>query len=189
MRRGKRAEAAGAAPSPDEGDPLRRAYVAALARLARRDHTTLELRRALARAGHDEDAVDHALRRLKTERYVDDDAFAARYARSRMQHQALGRHRVRHELRRKGVTRTQAETGLQQALSEVSETDTVDALARRWWRQHPTRGTDEAPGRRLRRLWAFLIRRGFPADLVHARLRLLWPRWSDALEGLEAPEE
>ena len=35
----------------------------------------------------------------------------------------------------------------------------------------------------------FLIRRGFPAGLVQDRLRVLWPRWGDALEGLEPAEE
>ena len=66
------------------------------------------------------------------------------------------------------------------------ETDdlALDAQARRFWR---TRAADE-PARRVRKLWVFLVRRGFPADLVQARLRRLWPRWSDALEGLE-PED
>jgi hypothetical protein len=44
------------------------------------------------------------------------------------------------------------------------------------------------PERRLPRLWAFLLRRGFAASLVHERLKALWPRWSDALEGLEPLE-
>jgi hypothetical protein len=61
----------------------------------------------------------------------------------------------------------------------------VDGLARRFWR---SRERDE-PAHRLRKLWAFLIRRGFPADLVQARLRALWPRWSDALDGLEPVDE
>ena len=61
----------------------------------------------------------------------------------------------------------------------------LESVARRFWK---SRQADE-PERRLRKLWAFLVRRGFPADLVHARLRALWPRWSDALEGLEPEDE
>ena len=38
--------------------------------------------------------------------------------------------------------------------------------------------------RRVQKLWAFLLRRGFPAELVGARLRALWPRWADALLDL-----
>ncbi len=44
------------------------------------------------------------------------------------------------------------------------------------------------PARRLPRLWAFLLRRGFAPRLVHARLAALWPRWADALAGLEPAE-
>jgi len=38
---------------------------------------------------------------------------------------------------------------------------------------------------RTRRLWAFLMRRGFPAGLVQERLRALWPAQGEILEGLE----
>jgi regulatory protein len=168
------------APSP----PLS-PYARALARLARRDHSEQEIRRALRRDGFDDDAADETVARLRRERYLDDAGFAARLARSRMAHSGLGRHRVRMELRKKGVTRATAEAGLQEALAEVPESEVLDGLARRFWKSHDS---DEPP-HRLRKLWAFLVRRGFPADLVHERLRALWPRWREALEGLEASGE
>lgn len=160
-------------------------YVLALRRLARRDHSEHEIRRALLRDGVAEEAIEKTVLRLRRERYLDDAGFAARLARSRMAHAGLGRHRVRLELRKKGVRRATAEAGLKEALDEVSEADVLDGLARRFWRSRQA----DAPPHRLRKLWAFLVRRGFPADLVHARLRGLWPRWSDALEGLEPAED
>ena len=156
------------------------AYARALGRLARRDHSVEELRRALRRAGYGEAEIDHALARLTAERYLDDAGFAARFARSRIARHGLGRHRVRQGLRARGVARATAEAGLQEALADVSEAETLEALARRYWRQHK----DEAAPRRLQKLWVFLLRRGFPADLVGARLRALWPRWADALLDL-----
>jgi regulatory protein len=168
-----------------EAPPSPSPYQRALARLARRDHSEAEIQRALLRDGFDDAAIDAALRRLRAERYLDDQGFAARYARSRMRYQGLGRHRVRQELRKKGVSKPVAEVGVKEALAEVPEADTLDALARRYWR---SKASDE-PTRRLRKLWAFLVRRGFPADLVHTRLRALWPRWKDALEGLEPVDE
>ncbi|HSB62109.1 MAG TPA: RecX family transcriptional regulator, partial [Vicinamibacteria bacterium] len=107
------------------------------------------------------------------------------YARSRLAGHGLGRLRVRGGLDRRGVERGPAEAGLRAALEEVSEPAVLEALARRYWRQH---GRDE-PARRLCKLWAFLLRRGFPAPLVEERLRALWPRWSDALAGLEPAAE
>jgi regulatory protein len=156
-----------------------------LRRLARRDHSELEIRQALRREGFAEEAVDETILRLRRQRYLDDAGFAARLARSRLAHSGLGRNRVRLELRRKGVRRATVEAGLEEALGEVSEAEVLDALARRLWR---SRAADD-PASRIRKLWMFLVRRGFPSDLVHARLRALFPRWRDALEGLEMAEE
>ena len=47
----------------------------------------------------------------------------------------------------------------------------------------------DEPRKRLRKLWAFLMRRGFPFPVVQESLKRLWPRWSDALDGLEPEEE
>jgi SOS response regulatory protein OraA/RecX len=87
-------------------------------------------------------------------------------------------------LKRKGVAPDVAEAGIQAALEQVSEADVLDRLARRHWRASATK----QPDRRLRNLWAFLLRRGFPATLILSRLKALWPRWQDALEGLEPAE-
>jgi SOS response regulatory protein OraA/RecX len=162
-----------------------RAWRAAVAILARRDMAAEELRRALLAKAHSEAAVEAALDRLRRERTLDDAALAARYARSRLQYHGQGQHRVRQGLRRKGVTGAIMEAGIREALGEVSESGVLDRLARRYWTQRRR----DAPARRLRGLWAFLVRRGFPATLVHERLRKLWPRWSDALEGLEPEAE
>lgn len=160
-------------------------YLRALGRLARRDHSEQEMRRGLKRDGFSEEEVEDTVVRLRRERYLDDAGFAARLARSRMAHSGIGRNRVRLELRKKGIRPTTAEAGLKEALAEIAEHEILDGIARRFWK---SREKDE-PRHRLRKLWAFLIRRGFPAGLVHDRLRALWPRWSDALEGLEPADE
>ena len=160
------------------------AYQRALRRLARRDHSVAELRRALLERDHDPAEVEAALERLRRERYLDDAGFAERFARSRMQHQGLGRIRIRQGLRQRGVDRGTTEAGIAGALGEVDEREVLDGLARRYWRQHAA----VEPARRLPRLWAFLLRRGFSPGLVRDRLCGLWPRWRDALEGLEPAE-
>jgi regulatory protein len=164
----------GAAPPPT-------AYRRAILRLARRDHTVAELRRALLQRGHEPEEVEQALDRLRQERYLDDTGYAERFARSRLAHQGLGRSRIRQALRVRGVSRGETEAGITTALREIDEQAVVDQLARRYWKQH----VSVEPARRLPRLWAFLVRRGFAVGLVHARLKALWPRWADALEGLD----
>jgi regulatory protein len=155
----------------------------ALGRLARRDHSEAELRRLLARKGFSADVVDETLSWLRSQKFLDDEGFAARFARSRVAHHGLGRNRVRQALGARGVSRAIIEKGVAEALRDVSETEALEALARRYWRQH---GRDEPP-QRIRKLWAFLLRRGFPPGLVRERLSKLWPRWREGLEDL--PED
>ena len=125
--------------------------------------------------------MEAALARLRSERLVDDAGFAARYARSRLEHQGQGRYRLDRALRRKGVAKDVAQAGILSALEQVSESEVLDRLARRYWRASATK----PPEKRLRNLWGFLLRRGFPATLILSRLKALWPRWQDALDGLE----
>jgi regulatory protein len=157
------------------------AYQRALRRLSRRDHSEQEIRRALAGKGHEDTEIDEAITRLRRERALDDAGFAARFARSRMEWAGLGRNRIRRDLGARGVARSTTEAALREAAGEVSEGEILEKVARRYWSLH---ATDE-PARRLQKLWAFLLRRGFPAGLVQERLRVLWPRWADALDGLE----
>jgi regulatory protein len=171
-------------PRSASAGPPPSAYQRALRRLAQRDQSEVELRRALGERGHTEEEIDEALDRLRAQRYVDDDAYAERFARSRLANQGLGRRRIRQGLRQRGLSPEKVEAGLRAALKDVSEDEVLDALARRYWAQ---RGRVE-PARRLPRLWGFLLRRGFAAAHVRRRLQVLWPRWSDALEGLEPTE-
>jgi regulatory protein len=168
-------------PRSATGAPAPSAYQRALRRLARRDHSVAELRRALEARGHEPEEIGAAIERLRRERYLDDASYAERYARSRLAHQGQGRGLIRQGLRQRGVSRPEAEAGLAGALREVDERAVLDSLARRYWRQHAR----VEPARRLPRLWAFLLRRGFAPGLVRDRLSALWPRWADALEGLE----
>jgi len=171
-------------PRSATGAPVPSAYQRALRRLSLRDHSVAELRRVLKGRGHLSDEIEAAIERLRRERYLDDLGFAERFARSRLAHQGHGRALIRQGLRRRGVARAETEAGIAGALREVDEKAVLDSLARRYWRQHAR----VEPTQRLPRLWAFLVRRGFAAGLVRDRLNALWPRWSDALEGLEPAE-
>ena len=143
------------------------------------------MRRALARAGYEPAVVDAVLARLAEYKYLDDAGYAARVARTRLRHDGMGRHRIRQDLRLRGVDRKIAEAGIAEATAEVPEAEALDRAAQRYWKAHAS----DDPGKRLRKLWAFLVRRGFPAGLVHDRLGALWPRWREALDGLEPAED
>jgi regulatory protein len=169
---------------PDDSDSEKRAYLKAISRLSRREMSAAEVRKGLTRDGFEEVAIEGAIARLRERRYIDDSRLGEQFARSRMSDRGYGRAWVRQALSQKGLSRGIIESSLRTALADVSEADVIDRLARRYWRQK----AGHAPERRLKGLWAFLIRRGFPAGLVGDRLRTLWPRWGDALAGLEPAE-
>jgi regulatory protein len=184
VRRAARARGQ-APPRRQAANPPPTAYRRAILRLARRDHTSAELRLALIERGHEALEVEEAIARLQREHYLDDRGYAARFARSRLQHNGLGRLRISQALRQRGVPAGELESGLAAALAEVDEPALFERLARRYWRLQAR----VEPSRRLPRLWVFLLRRGFPPALVRERLHALWPRWADALDGLEPPDE
>jgi len=162
------------------------AYQAALRRLASRDHSEQELRRVLLRRGFPTSDIERAIERLRSARYLDDAGFARRFALSRLATRGLGRNRIRAALRQRGVPRSLAEAGLDYALGEVAESELLDELATKYWKRHAR----DDPRKRVIKLRAFLLRRGFTADVVADRLRSLWPDWSAELSDWEAtPEE
>ena len=169
---------------PDDPSSPKLAYAKAIARLARREMSSAEVRQGLRRDGFEDAAIEGAVGRLHEQRYLDDLRLGERFARSRLADRGYGRNRVRQALSQKGLSRGIIDRSLRTALTDVSEADAIDRLARRYWRQK----LGQAPERRLKGLWAFLVRRGFPAGLVADRLRVLWPRWGDALAGLEPVE-
>ncbi len=180
-----RRRARGVSPGPPPPRTAAAAYLKAVTRLAHRDRSEHEIRSGLLRDGFSAEIAEETVQRLRGERALDDAGYAARFARTRLRFGGLGQNRVRQELRIKGVGRGTAEAGLREALTDVPEADTVETLARRYWKAH----TADEPKKRLRKLWAFLLRRGFPGGLVQERLRGLWPGWRDALDGLEPVED
>jgi len=159
------------------------AYKRAIARLARRDHSEGEVRRALLEEGHGKEEVEDVISRLRSRRLLDDEAFALRFARRGFDRH-YGRNHLRSALAHKGLAPSVVERGLKEALAQRSEAEGLEEVAQRYWRQ---RASDDPP-LRMRKLWGFLVRRGFPSDLVLERLRVLWPSWRDALDDLDDQE-
>ncbi|MEX2570530.1 MAG: regulatory protein RecX [Gemmatimonadota bacterium] len=155
--------------SPDdlralESDDLAwRAREAALRLLSYRPRTESELRRRLRTKDFPSEIIERCTRTLVASGLVDDGGFARSYVRDRLRARPSGRARLLAELRRKGVTEAEAESAVDEALAEISETE-LD-LARRATGKFARRRAED-PARRRRRLYGFLSRRGFPSDVI-----------------------
>src|SRR6266498_3672766 len=107
-------------------DDLDRCYVAALRILGYRFNSAVELRRKLRAKGFDDDAVASTLERLRSEKWLDDDRFAAAYVRTRLQ-KRIGRLRIRRELMAAGVDDDTAERALRENLTAEGEEEHLRA--------------------------------------------------------------
>ena len=96
--------------------------------LARSDRTTAQIERLLAAKGASPSQVRAAIRRLTSLRYLDDVAFAARWAGRRLARMPMGRARLQVELLATGCPEHIVRATLRATYRKVNERD----LAMHW---------------------------------------------------------
>src|SRR5436190_11517250 len=94
-------------------------YVEALRMLARRELSEAQVRQRLARRGHEDDAIDEAVVRLKAERAIDDARVAEAIARTETAVKRRGKLRVRRQIESAGVSSAEARRAVTDAFQEI----------------------------------------------------------------------
>lgn len=141
-------------------------YVQALGWLARRELSSMQVRRRLARRGVEPEAIEAAVERLTRERALDDRRVALAYARTAVTIKRRGRDRVLREITALGVAKPVAAAAVSEVFGDVDERALLEqALARRWPEGRPLTLPDR------QRLYRTLVRQGFRSDAVLAALR------------------
>ena len=141
-------------------------YDRALNMLAARARSSRELERLLLRKGEAPANVEQAITRLTGAGFLDDAAYARQFARSKAAGAGLTKRRVEQELRKRGVDREVAGQAIDDVFlsEELSEEALVDRAAQKKLR---SLGSVD-PATRVRRLYAYLARRGYSPDQVRA---------------------
>jgi regulatory protein len=138
------------------------AYVDALRLLAARELSESQVRRRLARKGHEEVEVDAAIERLKLERALDDERVAAAVARTETHVKRRGRLRVRRQIESAGISAEVARRATEAAFAEVDDDALVEsALGRRLKGDRAIENQRE-----FERLYRFLAGQGFETDQI-----------------------
>jgi len=160
-------------PSPVPADPedaRKAAHGAALRLLAGREMSTARLRERLGARGYPEDVIQGIVERLTRVGVLDDRRAALAAARTLVAVRHRGRHRVARELEGLGFSKELAQDATESVLAETDEREVVAKVV-----ASKLRGRRSIPDpASYRRLFAALLRRGFPADLIRTALRPYW---------------
>ena len=147
------------------GDDLERqkAFDVAWRFLAQRDRTEAEVRRHFVTKRVDPGFVEEVVAALLEGGYIDDAAFAGRFAADRRNLDQWGADRIERRLKELGVDRH-----LIQAAIGAGEHDELGAACELLARRFPA--APETP-RDLERALGFLVRKGYDLELAHDALR------------------
>lgn len=153
------------------------AKAAAYDLLARKAWSRRDLIARLKRRGAPDDVARRVVAELEERGYVDDSAFARQWADGRARR--LGSHRLREELRQRGIAKPLADAAVGAAFGDGEEMERALEAARKRLSSLAKRSPSRAPAR----LRDFLLRRGYPAEVVISVVRQLCKveaeRWDD----------
>ena len=148
------------------GDP-RSIEAAAVRLLARREHSTAELRRKLQARGHPQALVAEVVDRLAGKRLVSDERYVASFVHHHAE-RGQGPVRIRAELRQQGIS----DGDITEAFAQALERGAVDwmRLAAMVRRRRFGAGRPHGAAERAKQA-RFLQYRGFEADQIRAALQ------------------
>ena len=155
-------------------------FEVALRKLESRARTVFEMRRHLRQRGFDAERVAEVLGRLSRLGYLDDRAYALRYAVWAANEKPMGRRRVAQELIRRGVARDLIDRALEETFGPDQEASALERALNK-----ASRGVTMPPDEKTRRRVAsFLMRRGFGPSQTMAAVRA-WAAGGGAAEEFE----
>ena len=138
-----------------------KAWHKALRLLEYRPRSKKEIVRRLETAGFAEDIIEETLTRLEQAGLVDDLEFSKSWVSHRLTENAIGKTRIRWELRQKGVPTEVIEEAVSAIGTDTEYQLAMDTAKRRW-----ERDKDLDLNSKRRRLASYLRRRGFDWDVI-----------------------
>lgn len=158
--------------SPDPGprgersEERDRARTVAHRYLAHKPRTEQEVRRRLDRADVPSSVAEDLVYELREQGYVDDESYAREFA-SQRNERDYGPYRVEKDLRSRGVAQETIDAAIAEVFERGELRETVRELARTRWGRYQR---DEDARRRKKKVHDYLVRRGFPFDLIREAL-------------------
>ena len=144
-----------------EAEQYKQALITSLRLLAASPKSGTELRKKLAAKGYSDTVVTRALKTLAAQGILDDSLYAKDLVTRLTQFKAAGKHRVAFELKRHGVP-IKIQNELLGSITSDEEASRALELARLKW----TGWLKLDPQKRKKRLYDFLIRKGYDFQIA-----------------------
>jgi regulatory protein len=138
------------------------AYIDGLKMLARRELSEHQVRERLARKGHEDDAIEVAIARLREERALDDARVAEAIARTETSIRRRGKLRVRMQIQRAGIDKSIAKRAVDDVFGTIDDEALIEASLSKRLRGRETIADD----REFQRLYRYLAGQGFESDRI-----------------------
>ncbi|MFV0544029.1 MAG: regulatory protein RecX [Marinicella pacifica] len=145
-----------------DADQLAKAKSSAMASLAMREHSVLELQQKLARKNYTAAVIDQVVTELQQQNFLSNERFAEVYWRQRAE-KGFGPVKISLELQQKGLEEAIIEHGL--VAAEVDFEALIQRVYQKQYHNKPCRDLKDKARRQ-----GFLFRRGFPADAIRSVL-------------------
>lgn len=137
---------------------------------AYQERSHAEVRQKLYGYGLWKDDVEAMMALLITEDYLNEERFAIAYAGGHFRVKHWGRIKIRYELRQKQVSEYNIKRGLE-SIDEEDYLKVLSSLAKEKW--NSVSYADQTDFIRSAKTQAYLIQKGFEADLVQSTIRLI----------------
>lgn len=145
-----------------EKEELFQAKQSAFHLLSYKARTEKEIRDRLSKKGFGSVAIDHTVKYLKENRYLDDLTFARSYIRDRANLGKYGTVRIKRELLQKGIEKEVIEELLQEEINAETESETARQLAEKKLKSCK----EDMPSVKYRKIIGVLLRKGYPYDIA-----------------------
>lgn len=142
--------------------------------LARRDHSRNELFKKGIKKGYPKDLLEEVLTELTEKRYINNLAFARKFARDKFRFNHWGTQKIQQELIKKGIQSTH----IQQALEEL---EPEEQLKKMYYlvQKASARFLRKPAEKRRKNVFDFLLRKGYDSEVILKHLDNLLKQLSE----------
>ncbi len=138
--------------------------------LGRRDHASHELRLKARKKDYPDELINECLAELEMKGYINNRAFAEKFASDKFEFNQWGPGKIRSELIRKGVDKKTAAEAVQKVLTNSDIVETMEQVALKKKRKL----LRDEPAKRKKKLFDFLLRKGYDSSVILSHIdRLL----------------